>query len=270
MSNTQSVGCFFKDLRKHGKKTYSKEEEHKLIKLAQEGDSLSVDKLAKANLKYVVTLANKYKGNNIPLEDLISSGNQGIMYAIETFDLKQDVCFGTWLVQWVRKCIVDEIMDNSRTVRIPKWEYDRYKELEKQKNEDLLDGLFINVDETLGHCQLQSISLNRPSNFLDDSSEDLINTIKSNYNVFNGIKIEESSFEDQYGYDIKDTLKILTDKEKDVICFYFGFNSYSEIANFDEISIKMNLSLERTRQIYRSAIRKIRCYMVEHSLVNQK
>ena len=112
-----SLSQYMKEISKI--KLLSKEEEIKLAKAIKEGDPKATQEMVRRNLKYVVTVANKYRGLGIPLQDLIEEGNIGLIQAAKRFDVSKNVKFITYAVWWIKQAIIHSISEQSGTVKLP-------------------------------------------------------------------------------------------------------------------------------------------------------
>jgi RNA polymerase primary sigma factor len=253
MEMQKSLSIYLKDVRKYSKIKYTKKEEEKIIKKAKRGDSKSIDLLVKSNLLWVISMANKYKNLGVDYEDLISVGNQGLLKAIDKFNPKLNVKFYTYSTYWIKLFIINEINETSRTIRIPTHVFDTEKKLK-------LDEI---TKDDVKYINKKTISL-------DDENEHnikLSDMLESTYSFFNDVTFEDGDIFSENNLLFKKLTNILDKKELYVIDNYFGFNNDKQ--SMKVIAKDLKLSEERTRQIYLSAIRKCRCYILESKKNNK-
>ena len=115
--NETAVTSYFKDIRKY--ELITKEEEIELTNKIKQGDKESLNKLMEANLKFVIRIAKEYQGNGLPLSDLISEGNYGMIKAASKFEPERGYRFISYAVWWIKQSILQSLNDNSRIVRLP-------------------------------------------------------------------------------------------------------------------------------------------------------
>lgn len=262
------LGMYLKDVRNvDSLPIRSKKIEDALIKKARGGDKESLDRIVTTNLKYVITVAKQYQNMGVPLTDLISAGNEGLIEAVDKYDSKRGTNFLTCLNQYVRCYIRDELSSNGRIVRLPVSVINdnrkKHKENQLIRNSDIIP-LDENEDiyNTLVHKSLNDVYGTLKND--DDTADELINQIMSEYEVFNGVNTDTNSIiSNDNDSDIRKMFHLLNENELFVVKKYFGFDC-TGIPSFDDIGLEMGLSTERTRQIYRSAIRKFRCYVLEN------
>jgi len=242
------------------------EEERQLSKEIKQGKRDSLSKLIKANLKFVVFIAREYQDKGLPLEELISEGNLGLIEAARRFDANRGIKFISYAVWWIRQSILRALANHSRLVRLP---INHIWSLQKMINtqEDMKQNLGrmpelqeiaheLNIPEKKLHKNLsywgKEISLDDTSMSLDDN-QPLIERISSEEFTSPGSKLIDESLK----YEINAALDTLSLPEAEVIRLYFGIDNERPLTLL-EIGNKMNLSRERIRQIKNKAIRKLR------------
>jgi len=243
----------------------TREEEDKYARAAAKGDQFAKDMLVKSNLRFVVNVAKKYQNQGLPLTDLISEGNIGLMNAIERFDVDKGYHFISYAVWWIRQAILKAICEKSRMIRLPLNRANELVQIEKARKE-LQSGKAedpelkeiaraVNMDEShvldLINISRDLVSLETPVYNEKDSSQlgDFIED--SGYEHPEDAAIEHSLIED-----INEVLNTLTDKESEIIQYRFGLNGYSPLS-LKEIGDKYNLTKERIRQIEKKAIKRL-------------
>lgn len=234
------------------------------IKLAEQirgGSQSAKDKLVKANLRFVISVAKQYVGRGLDIEDLVSEGNLGLIKAAEKFDEKRGIKFISFAVWWIRQSILQSLADNSRQVRLPlnqinalnkikSAESDLEQQLQRSAtSSELADYLGVDEDKVnLSICSNQKISsIDMPLS--DDSDYLLIDTISSEDFTDNDIHKSDMSNK------INMALVHLSDRESYIIKHLFGIGVQE--MTLGEIANVLDLTSERVRQIKNSALKKL-------------
>lgn len=254
------IGKYFKEVRKS--EILTPKEEVELALKIKDGDERAIEELCKANLKFVVSIAKEYQGQGLPLADLISEGNFGLIKAALKFDVTRGFRFISYAVWWIRQSIMQSLNDNSRTIRLPanvinklykirkelaRFEFDNEREASigeviNSGSDD--DELMIITTPTVG--SLNSL-INEDGGELNDLIVDVNDNEDDNYFVDARLKEELSK-----------TLDLLSGRERDIIEEYFGINREHSGMTLHDIGIRYDLTKERIRQIKEKAIRKLR------------
>ena len=244
----------------------SPEEEVKLAIRIKQGDQKALDKLTKANLRFVVSVAKQYQNQGLTLPDLINEGNLGLIKAAQRFDETRGFKFISYAVWWIRQSILQALAEQSRIVRLPLNKVGltnriqkAYSQLEQQferepSPEELADLLELDIEEvssTMGIAG-RHVSMDTP---LSEGEDNTLIDVLENPNA----ERAETNIEhkESLKQEIDRSLKTLTERQKEVICFFFGIG-VDHPMSLEDIGEKFNLTRERVRQIKDKAITKLR------------
>jgi RNA polymerase primary sigma factor len=255
--NTQedSISNYLKDVRKSEIVDVNKEIE--LAIKIKDGDENALNQLVNANLRFVISIAKDYQNQGLPLADLISEGNYGLITAAKRFDHTKGFRFISYAVWWIKQSIIQSLNENARMVRLPanvivklsklKKEYD---EFEKKFERKPLDGDEI---EVVFYPTVSSYN----ERFNEDGDEIL--------DIIENPNSERPDYDPSEEYDLKNQLnKILsklTEREKSIIEMYYGLNGSP--MTLEEIGEEFNLTKERVRQIKVRILRFLRSESIE-------
>ena len=241
-----------------------REEENDCARKAAAGDKASKDKLVRANLRFVVNVAKKYQNQGLPLSDLISEGNIGLMNAIERYDVDKGYHFISYAVWWIRQAILKAVCEKSRAIRLPLNRANELVQIEKARKS------FEGLSED---AEIRDVAayLNMDPEHVADIiavSRDLVSLDSPVYDERNasviGDFIENDLYQSPEGYaselnlkdDLNAVLSMLTIKERQVVEYRFGINGRRPMS-LKEIGDRMHLTKERIRQIEKAALKKI-------------
>ena len=243
----------------------TRDEENEYARAAARGEQAAKDKLVQANLRFVVNVAKKYQNQGLPLSDLISEGNIGLMNAIERFDVEKGYHFISYAVWWIRQAILKAICEKSRMIRLPLNRANELVQIEKVRKDIQAgrseDAEIRRIAETLnmkqGHVadliniSRDLVSLETPVYAEKDSS------LLGDFVEDEGYKAPETQMiEKALRDDINEVLTTLSDKESEIIQYRFGLNGRSPLS-LKEIGDKYKLTKERIRQIEKKALKRL-------------
>ncbi|MBU4444803.1 RNA polymerase sigma factor RpoD/SigA [bacterium] len=241
------------------------EEEIELAVKVRQGDSQALDKLLRANLRFVVSVAKKYQNQGLSLEDLINEGNIGLIKAAQRFDETRGFKFISYAVWWIRQTILQSISEYSRLVRLPlnvvgnlnkiskitsEFEQEYEREPTAQEIEEILEKENIDL-EVARQLDEGIMSINTPIGH--DGSGTLQDILSGMDENDPGRLLQEESFH----MEIERALRSLDDREAMVIRLYFGIGQELPMT-LEEIGNRQHLTRERVRQIKEKALRKLR------------
>ncbi|MCW5917661.1 MAG: RNA polymerase sigma factor RpoD/SigA [Ferruginibacter sp.] len=244
----------------------SAEEEAILAVKIRKGDQEALERLTKANLRFVVSVAKQYQNQGLSLPDLINEGNVGLIKAAQKFDETRGFKFISYAVWWIRQSILQALAEQSRIVRLPlnkvgltnriskaysKLEQEFEREPTAEEIAGLLDVEVEEIAATLG-VAAKHVSIDQP--LLDGEDNTLVDVMENKNAASTDKKL---IFDASMQTEIERTLSILTQRQKEVLCFYFGLGIDHPLS-LEEIGYKFNLTRERVRQIKDKAITRLR------------
>jgi RNA polymerase primary sigma factor len=243
------------------------EEEVELARRIKAGDRKALDRLTKANLRFVVSVSKQYQNQGLSLPDLINEGNLGLIKAAERFDESRGFKFISYAVWWIRQSILQALAEQARIVRLPLNKIGTinkinraFSELEQQLErppsaDELAEFLDVSVNEVRTSLQNNSrhVSMDAPLMEGDESSSSMYDLLPNDSlpGPENGLVYESLQKE------IERSLSTLTSREGDVVRLYFGLNGRTTMT-LEEIGEQFDLTRERVRQIKEKAIRRLK------------
>jgi RNA polymerase primary sigma factor len=240
------LSLYLKDINRVPLLTRSEEES--LAREAVRGNTAAKERLIRANLRFVVNVAKKYQHKGLPLEDLISEGNIGLMRAIDRFDVDKGYHFISYAVWWVRQAILSALSEKSRTIRLPT---NRALELSKIQKTDGEKTSATGSAASLLLVGREPLSLDAPSGPDDDSSP-FGETVEDRA----APRQDDLAIESCLREEINAVLGSLARKESEIIQYRFGLNGRKPLS-LRELGARFRLTKERIRQIEKKAIRQL-------------
>jgi RNA polymerase primary sigma factor len=258
-----SLELYLKDISKNA--ALSAEDEARLAVKIKKGDRKALEKLIKANLRFVVSVARNYQNQGLPLGELISEGNLGLIQAAKRFDEKRNFKFISYAVWWIRQAILRALADRSRITRVP---LNRIGIIHKVgRTQSKLEQRFRRmptleeIAKELGLAESEVIEIQKIGNrylSLDtpvqaDDSSQLIDLLQDENQEMPDSRLIEMSMQEG----VNKILDTLNDREKKVLQLYFGVGEETP-HTLDEIGRRLHLTRERVRQIKEKAIHRLK------------
>lgn len=242
------------------------EEEVQLALRIRQGDQRSLDRLVKANLRFVVSVAKQYQNQGLSLPDLINEGNLGLIKAALRFDETRGFKFISYAVWWIRQSILQALAEQSRIVRLPLNKVGltnriskAYQQLEQEFEreptaEELADLLEIGIEEVAATMSVATRHVSMDSPLADGEESTLVDVLENpNADKTDGWLEHHESLRQE----IERSLRTLTERQKDVVCYFFGIGVDHPLS-LEDIGERFNLTRERVRQIKDKAINKLK------------
>ena len=242
----------------------SPEEEVELAQRIRQGDQVALEKLTRANLRFVVSVAKQYQNQGLSLPDLINEGNLGLIKAAEKFDETRGFKFISYAVWWIRQSILQALAEQSRIVRLPlnqvgslnkinkalgRFEQENERQPSTQELADMIDIPKDKIDDTL-RVSGRHVSMDAP--FVDGEDNSLLDVLPNDDSPMadRGLNKESLSTE------VERAVQVLTPREREIIKCFFGIGCQE--MTLEEIGENLDLTRERVRQIKEKAIRKLK------------
>ncbi len=241
------------------------DEEVILAQKIRDGDQLSLERLTKANLRFVVSVAKQYQNQGLSLGDLINEGNLGLIKAAQRFDETRGFKFISYAVWWIRQSILQALAEQSRIVRLPLNRVGSlnkisktFSELEQKferepSSEELAGVLEISTGEVVDTLKISGRHVSMDAPFVQGEENSLLDVLENDSED----KPDSGLINDSLRREVQRALSTLTQREADVVTLYFGLNG-EHAMTLEEIGEKFNLTRERVRQIKEKAIRRLR------------
>ena len=259
----ESLDCYLEEIR--GIKLLSAEEEVMLGRRIRQGDSEALQKLTKANLRFVISIAKQYQNRGLPLCDLINEGNLGLIKAARRFDENKNFKFISYAVWWIRQAILQGLADNSRIVKIPlnrvatihkvgKARINLEQKFNRLPNtREVAKELGITENDVTDSMKIGATHASLDAPLSDEKSGSLLDLMIDQ-------KIEnpdDYAMRKSQNRQIDKVLSVLNKREREIIHLYFGIGEETNYT-LDEIGKRSGITRERVRQIKDIALRKLR------------
>src|SRR5574344_1178381 len=243
----------------------SVEEEVELAQRIRKGDRKALERLTKANLRFVVSVAKQYQNQGLSLPDLINEGNVGLIKAARRFDETRGFKFISYAVWWIRQSILQAIAEQSRIVRLPLNQVGSINRIKKEVSkleqmyqrpptlEELCTALDLPEHKISDALKMNTHTISMDAPLPQDEDTKFIDTFVSDEITHTDAQLMRESL----AREIHAVLQTLNEKERDVVAMFFGINCSHEYT-LDEIGDKFNLSRERGRQIKEKALRRLK------------
>jgi RNA polymerase primary sigma factor len=261
---SQSLDKYLQDIGKE--ELITAEEEVELARKIKQGDQKSLEKLTRANLRFVVSVAKQYQNQGLTLPDLINEGNLGLIKAAQKFDETRGFKFISYAVWWIRQSILQALAEQARIVRLPLNQVGSLnkinkafskleQEFERQPSaEELAEALEVPEDKIKESLNVSGrhVSMDAPLSTSEDGG-----TLMDVMANADSPKADHALMAESLQKEIERSLSTLTDKEREIIRLFFGIGMNHGLT-LEEIGAKFNLTRERVRQIKEKAIRRLR------------
>ncbi len=240
------------------------EEEVELAQRIKKGDQAALEKLTRANLRFVVSVAKQYQNQGLSLPDLINEGNLGLIKAAEKFDETRGFKFISYAVWWIRQSILQALAEQSRIVRLPlnqvgslnkinkafsKFEQEHER---KPSPEELAEQLEIPAEKVSDTLRVSGRHVSVDAPFVEGEDNSLLDVLPNN----DSPNADNSLIKESLCREIERALATLTERESDIIRLFFGIGCQD--MTLEEIGERFGLTRERVRQIKEKAIRRLR------------
>lgn len=242
------------------------EEEVQLTTLVKQGDKNALDRLVKANLRFVVSVAKQYQGQGLSLPDLINEGNIGLIKSVERFDNTRGFKFISFAVWWIRQSIIKALADHARMIRLP---LNRVVLTNRIKNtsssleqvlgrapsiEEIAEALELEASEISSHMEVKDKHISLDTPFSEEGDGSLMDTLENQ----NAGKTDDRLYHSEsLKKEINRSLESLSERQKQMLCYFYGIG-IDHPMSLDDIGQRFDITPERVRQIKDKAITKLR------------
>ncbi len=260
--NSDSLEKYLHDISKE--ELITPEEEVELAQRIKKGDQRALEKLTRANLRFVVSVAKQYQHQGLSLPDLINEGNLGLIKAAKKFDETKGFKFISYAVWWIRQCILQALAEQSRIVRLPLNKigalnkiHKTFVELEQEHEreptpDEVAEALELDEEKVASTIKLSGRHLSVDAPFQDGEDNSLLDVLENN----EAPKADNTLINESLTKEIERTLNTLSEKERQVIRAFYGIGKKQK--SLEEIGKEIGISRERTRQIKEKAIKRLR------------
>jgi RNA polymerase primary sigma factor len=242
----------------------SVEEEVELAQRIKKGDQTALEKLTRANLRFVVSVAKQYQNQGLSLPDLINEGNLGLIKAAEKFDETRGFKFISYAVWWIRQSILQALAEQSRIVRLPLNQvgslnkinkaYSKFEQENERKPspEELAEQLELPADKVADTLRVSGRHISVDAPFVEGEDNSLLDVLVNS----DSPNADRALINESLAKEIERALATLTERESDIIRLFFGIGCQE--MTLEEIGERFGLTRERVRQIKEKAIRRLR------------
>lgn len=240
------------------------EEEVELAQRIRKGDQAALEKLTRANLRFVVSVAKQYQNQGLSLPDLINEGNLGLIKAAEKFDETRGFKFISYAVWWIRQSILQALAEQSRIVRLPLNQVGSLNKINKAVSkfeqtyerlpsaDELSEMLDIPRDKVSDTLRVSGRHVSVDAPFVDGEDNNLLDVLVNN----DSPNADRGLVNESLNKEIERALSTLTERERDIVRYFFGIGTQE--MTLEEIGEHFELTRERVRQIKEKAIRRLR------------
>jgi RNA polymerase primary sigma factor len=241
------------------------EMEVELAQRIKKGDQIALEKLTKANLRFVVSVSKQYQNQGLTLPDLINEGNLGLIKAAQRFDETRGFKFISYAVWWIRQSILQALAEQSRIVRLPLNQVGSLNKINKAfsrleqeferppSSDELATALDLSEEKVKDTMKISGRHVSVDAPFVDGEDNSLLDVMVNNDSPKADLILMRESLQRE----IERSLSTLSDREKDVVMLFFGIGRQHGLT-LEEIGTKFDLTRERVRQIKEKAIRRLR------------
>ena len=276
-ANSSSHDSLNQYMREIGKiKLLTREEEIKLAGAIKQGDPKAVQEMVRRNLKYVVTVANKYRGFGMSLQDLIEEGNTGLIQAAKRFDVSRNVKFITYAVWWIKQAIIHSLAEQSGTVKLPVKQAGKVTRFNKKSQEmcqdmereptqsEVAKSLGYNDDEINSIMRAYRTHLSLDTPLKNDENTPYLDLLENE----NLIPYDDQIMRESLSEKVDQMLEDLSEREATILKMRFGFSG--EVKTLEEVGQEIGLSRERVRQIEKRAKERLKSKLQNEDWVDEE
>ena len=276
-ANSSSHDSLNQYMREIGKiKLLTREEEIKLAGAIKQGDLKAVQEMVRRNLKYVVTVANKYRGFGMSLQDLIEEGNIGLIQAAKRFDVSRNVKFITYAVWWIKQAIMHSLAEQSGTVKLPVKQAGKVTRFNKKSQEmcqdmereptqsEVAKSLGYNDDEINSIMRAYRTHLSLDTPLKNDENTPYLDLLENE----NLIPYDDQIMRESLSKKVDQMLEDLSEREATILKMRFGFSG--EVKTLEEVGQEIGLSRERVRQIEKRAKERLKSKLQNEDWVDEE
>ena len=260
---TASLDKYLQDIGKE--ELITAEEEVQLAKRIKQGDQVALEKLTKANLRFVVSVAKQYQNQGLSLPDLINEGNLGLIKAAKRFDETRGFKFISYAVWWIRQSILQALAEQSRIVRLPLNQVGSLNKIAKQKSkleqkyeraplsDEIATSMELPEDKVNTAMKISSRHVSMDAPLVDGEDTSMIDVFVND----DSPDADDDLMKESLVKEIRRSLATLPEKERDVVTYYYGIGRNHGMT-LEEIGAEFELTRERVRQIKEKAIRRLK------------